>query len=348
MLDPPGPRLGDVQLLRRRRDPQVAGLAQVPAAPALAPREMRDRSGPGPPSASPSRARRAACRGSAPQLPAAPPGAASAAAYGPARHPRTAASSCSRCCGTAPVPAAPPAPAAPRSGPPAPPPPPAARPPDPPAPRSAHPGQRKQRNPGQQAAERTQVMIIQSRPLVSKPTRSAHRQNRPQAQPVTGIPATSTGPECVLFGVRVGAVLSVHLFSAAGPPEVAGRKSTDRALISLTGTVHQNRRFWIAVGHPDGQCPRQTERRFPLAPRSQCVTTAKRPAQLRLAGAPPGEADARRRVTWRRLRRRRRRYRWRAGPGCRGRGHTASWCSDQHATRLLGRRAAGPQRRARR
>jgi len=132
---------------------------------------------------------------------------------GPARRPTTAASSCSRCCGISPVPAAPPARAAPRSGPPACLPRPAARPPDPPAPRSAHPGPRKRRNPGQGVAERTQIMIIQSRPAVSKPTRQAGRQNllkhnpSPEhAQPVQGLNAY--GSLCrrrprILFGYAV-------------------------------------------------------------------------------------------------------------------------------------------------
>jgi len=42
VLDPPGPRLGDVQLLRRRRHSQVTGLSQVPPARARARREVRD------------------------------------------------------------------------------------------------------------------------------------------------------------------------------------------------------------------------------------------------------------------------------------------------------------------
>src|SRR5206468_594382 len=69
--------------------------------------------------------------------------------------------------------AASPAPAAPRSGHPARPPRPAAPRSAPAAPRSAHRGLRRRRNPGQEAAERTQAMIIKSRPAVSKPTRRA-------------------------------------------------------------------------------------------------------------------------------------------------------------------------------
>jgi hypothetical protein len=50
-------------------------------------------------------------------------------------------------------------------------------------------------------------------------------------------------------------------------------------------------------------------------------------------------------VIGRLLLRRRRRCRWRAGPGCRGPGRTASWFSDQHARRPLEHRAAGPRHR---
>jgi hypothetical protein len=53
-------------------------------------------------------------------------------------------------------------------------------------------------------------------------------------------------------------------------------------------------------------------------------------------------------VTGRHLRRRRRRYRWRAGPGCRGPGHSASWSAGRRAKPLPGRRAAGHRRPARR
>jgi hypothetical protein len=52
--------------------------------------------------------------------------------------------------------------------------------------------------------------------------------------------------------------------------------------------------------------------------------------------------------TGRRPRGRRRRCRWRAGPGCRGLGHTGSWCADLHERRLLVRRAAGLRRPAQR
>jgi hypothetical protein len=43
----------------------------------------------------------------------------------------------------------------------------------------------------------------------------------------------------------------------------------------------------------------------------------------------------------------RRRCTWRAGPGCRGPGRTASWCVDRRARRPLARRAAGPRHPAR-
>jgi hypothetical protein len=53
-------------------------------------------------------------------------------------------------------------------------------------------------------------------------------------------------------------------------------------------------------------------------------------------------------VTWRHLQRRRRRYRSRAGPGCRGRGHTASSSADRRARRPPARPAAALRRPARR
>ena len=53
-------------------------------------------------------------------------------------------------------------------------------------------------------------------------------------------------------------------------------------------------------------------------------------------------------ATWRRPRYTRRRRRWRAGPGCRGPGRTASWFSGRRATWLLARRAAGPRHPGRR
>jgi hypothetical protein len=49
-------------------------------------------------------------------------------------------------------------------------------------------------------------------------------------------------------------------------------------------------------------------------------------------------------VTWQRPRRKPRRCRWRAGPGCRGPGHTSSWFSDRHERRPPARRVAGHRR----
>ena len=101
VLDPPGPRLGDVQLLRRRRDPQVAGLAQV-RPHGHWPCGKCGIVGPGPPSASPPRARRAACAVPLPSCPLLRP-----ALLPRRRRPGTSSQDggigCSRCCGTAPV-----------------------------------------------------------------------------------------------------------------------------------------------------------------------------------------------------------------------------------------------------
>ena len=72
---------------------------------------------------------------------------------------------------------------------------------------------------------------------------------------------------------------------------------------------------------------------------------------VRLAGRnPPGEVlpASAARVTARLPQRRRRRCRWHAGPGCRERGRTASWCADQRVTRPPAPRAAVPRHPARR
>jgi hypothetical protein len=62
--------------------------------------------------------------------------------------------------------------------------------------------------------------------------------------------------------------------------------------------------------------------------------------------ARPGRAEAAAGqpvVTGRHPRRRRPRCKWRAGPGCRGRGRSGSWSSGRRGRRLLGHPAAGPR-----
>jgi hypothetical protein len=183
----PAPRAGAARHAPgRRRTAMRAGHAESAAQTALGspaagtsgpPRGPRRRTGPRrtrtyparsdraphrvPPSSSPLPAHPAAYPACAfPPAPA--PAAACAAACGRAGRPMTGVSTSSRCCVTSHAPAGRPAPAAP-------PPRPEAKLPPPHGPRSS-------RNPGPQGAGRTQAMIIQSRPAVSKTTRSAGLQ----------------------------------------------------------------------------------------------------------------------------------------------------------------------------
>lgn len=170
MLNPLRRRLWDLQLLVRVGHPEVPGGGQVRAARARTPRVVIAHLIGVRPSSSPLPAHPAAYPACAfPPAPA--PAAACAAACGRAGHPMTGASTSSRCCGTSHAPAGRPAPAAP--------------PPRREAKLPPHHGPRSSRNPGQQGADRTQAMIIQSRPAVSKTTRWAGLQQSHAAPAIT-------------------------------------------------------------------------------------------------------------------------------------------------------------------
>ena len=73
-------------------------------------------------------------------------------------------------------------------------------------------------------------------------------------------------------------------------------------------------------------------RRFTLWLRSRSVTDCGASCRLAAVAARRWRSSSPHTVTWRHPRRRRRRYRSRAGPGCRGPGHTESWCAGPRAT----------------
>ena len=96
-----------------------------------------------------------------------------------------------------------------------------------------------------------------------------------------------------------------------------------RAPSAMHATGHAERPAMRSSSHGSISPRDETERRFPFTS-GVAVCHGSEVAGLVAGsaspgGCPPGEAEVRRRITWRRLRRRRRRCRWRAGPGCRGR-----------------------------
>ena len=99
---------------------------------------------------------------------------------------------------------------------------------------------------------------------------------------------------------------------------------------------------------PGALSPRRTERRFALGLRLRSVTSFGRDLPLGGHGRQAEEIPQSWRITGRRPRRRRPRCRSRAGPGCRGLGHTGSWSADPRATPPLARPAAAPRHPARR
>jgi hypothetical protein len=122
--------------------------------------------------------------------------------------------------------------------------------------------------------------------------------------------------------------------SSVAPGRRAPSRRGNPALGNSTSADAPEQPVQDVPNQPDSHRPRRTERRFTPWLRLRTVTDC--------GELPPGGRGRQAvqelqplAVTWRHPRRRRRRCRWRAGPGCRGPGHTGSWCAGPHVTPLL-------------